>query len=57
MVESQLPRFAARKSEKLPESFWINHICSCFVETLRWWVDNGMKESAEEITEYFYLAV
>ena len=57
MAESQMHLFAERKSEKLPESFWINHICSTFVETLRWWVDNGMKESAEEITEYFYLAV
>ena len=57
MAESQMYIFAGRKNDKLPESFWINHICSTFVETLRWWVDNGMKESAEEITEYFYLAV
>ncbi len=57
MAKSQMQLFAERKSEKLPESFWINHISSTFVETLRWWVDNGMKESAEEITEYFYLAV
>ena len=57
MAESHMHLFAERKSEKLPESFWINHICASFVETLRWWVDNGMKESAETITEYFYLAV
>lgn len=57
MAESQMELFALRKSEKLPDSFWIDHISSTFVETLRWWVDNGMKESAEVITEYFYLAV
>ncbi len=57
LVESQQLLFKARKSEKLPDSFWINHITSSFVETVRWWVDNGMKESAEAITEYFYLSV
>lgn len=57
LVDSQLPIFEARKSEKLPDSFWINHIASTFVETVRWWVENGMKESAETITEYFFLAV
>lgn len=57
LVESQLPLFESRKSKKLPDSFWINHISSTFVETVRWWVDNGIKESPETITEYFYLAV
>ena len=57
LAESQLPLFAARKSEKLPESFWTDHIASTFVETLRWWVEHGMQESPETITEYFFLAV
>ena len=57
LVVSQLPRFEARKNAILPDSFWINHITSTFVETVRWWIDNGMKESPETITEYFYLAV
>lgn len=57
IVESQLPLFQPRKSEKLPESFWIDHIASTFVETVRWWIDNGMKETPETIFEYFYLAV
>lgn len=57
LVVSQLPLFEARKSEKLPDSFWVNHIASTFVETVRWWVDNGMKETPETIAEYFYLAV
>lgn len=57
LVVSQLAMFEARKSDKLPESFWINHIASTFVETVRWWVANGMKESPETITEYFFLSV
>ena len=57
LVESQLSVFEARKNEKLPENFWIEHITSTFIETVRWWIENGMKESPEVIAEYFYLAV
>lgn len=57
LVESQLSLFESRKSEKLPDSFWVNHIASTFVETVSWWVEHGMKESPEVITEYFLLAV
>ena len=57
LVVSQLSMFESRKNKNLPDSFWVNHIASTFVETVRWWVDNGMTESPEIITEYFYLAV
>lgn len=57
LVEKQLPFFAARKSEQLPDSFWVSHIVATFLQTLRWWVDNGMLQTPETITEYFFLAV
>ena len=57
LIVSQLALFEMRKSDKLPDSFWINHIASAFVETVRWWVDNGMNESPETMVEYFYLSV
>lgn len=57
LVISQLSLFEDRKNKKLPDSFWIDHITSTFVDTLRWWGNNGMKESPENITEYFILAV
>lgn len=57
LIESQLPLFAARKDPRLPEDFWISHIAATFVDTLRWWIDNGMEQSPEVITDYFFLAV
>ena len=57
LVESQLPLFESRKSDKLPVDLWVNHITSTFIETVRWWIDNGLCESPETITEYFYLMV
>lgn len=57
LAASQMPRFAHRKNEKLPEEFWQEHIADTFVSVFRWWIARGMQESAETITEYFYLSV
>ena len=37
----------------LPEDYVLNHIASCFVETVEWWLQGNAKESPQEITEYF----
>lgn len=57
LIESQLHLFAERKSEKLPDDFWADHIASTFTETVRWWIKNGLEQSPQTITEYFFLAV
>ena len=57
LVESHLALFDSQKSTALPEAFWKNHIASTFVETIRWWIDNGMQESPEVITAYFFKVV
>ena len=57
LVISQLSSFEMKNNDKLPESFRINHITSTFVETVKWWIEGGMKESPETITDYFYLVV
>ena len=53
LIESQLPYLPSQKRKDLPESYWKNHIASSFVETLKWWISTGMKESPETITDYF----
>lgn len=57
LAESQPELFAHRKSPVLPEDFWADHVAATFVETVRWWVDHGMQQTPETITEYFHLAV
>lgn len=57
LVVNQWSSFSTRKDSRLPDSFWTNHITATFVETVRWWIANGMQESPETITEYFFLAV
>lgn len=49
--------FPSRNPHSLPDSFWKNHIISTFLGTLKWWIDQGMQESPEVITQYFFTAV
>jgi len=42
--------------EKIPAEFVKNHLTGSFIEMVRWWCLKGMKDSPEEITEY-YMAV
>ncbi len=55
LIEKNLSLFPPRKN--LPESFWKNHIASAFIETLMWWTQNGLKETPETITSYFFQIV
>ena len=57
LVESHLSSFELKKPKNLPKEFWKHHIVSTFVETIRWWIDNGMKESPETITDYFFKVI
>ncbi len=57
LVSERLYLFEGRKAEKIPDSLWEHHICSTFVETVRWWIEGGMKESPETVREYFFLEV
>lgn len=57
LINNQLPLFEAKRSPKLPEDFWINHISASFVEAVKWWIENGMKESPETLAEYFLDAI
>ena len=53
LIKTQPWIFAKKRPENIPESFWVHHAVSAFVETIRWWLENGKKESAETLSEYF----
>lgn len=41
----------------LPEDYLVNHISSSFVETVEWWLSQGMKESPEAMNGYFLAVI
>ncbi len=53
LVDCNPDLFHSAKAKNLPESFWKNYIVSALVETIRWWIVNGLKEKPEEIVGYF----
>lgn len=57
LIIKHLSDFENKKPISIPEDFWINHITSTFIETLRWWIENKMKQTPELITKYFLLLI
>ena len=57
LAESQLDTLRSSKTDALPQSYFINHIAATFVETVRWWIQNKMELSPQQITEYFLTVV
>ena len=57
LVRTQLPLFAHRKSDTIPDDFWVDHIVSVLINTIRWWIEHGTHPSAAIITEYFFAVV
>ena len=53
LVAQYLPE--TDRSRQLPESLWMRHVSSTFVETVCWWSDRGLRETPEEMMTYFFL--
>lgn len=53
MVKRNLRDFERKKSASVPVDFYINHLSCTFVETVKWWLDNKVSLSPEQVYEYF----
>ncbi len=42
---------------KLPQEYLVNHICSSFTNAVSYWISHKMKETPEEITNYFLATI
>lgn len=41
----------------IPPTYISNHLAGSFVETLKWWMQNDMTHSPEELTRYFFAVI
>lgn len=57
LVDAYICPVPRRKNPDLPQDFLVNHISSSFIETVKWWFKNGLKESPEVLEHYFEAAV
>ena len=53
LIQKQSQIFENKKHCELPNDYWINHVAATFVETVKWWIDNGMQEDPETLSRYF----
>lgn len=37
----------------IPKEYVVNHMAGSFVETVKWWMENDMTQSPEQLTSYF----
>lgn len=51
MIDSYI--LIEKTNYEVPKEFLKNHIASSFIETVKWWIKNKMKQSPEEISSYF----
>ena len=48
------PRISEFKNGRnIHDGYWVDYVSATFVETIRWWIANGMKESPETLYSYF----
>ena len=57
LIKKRPHLFGGEKPRELPDDYWINHIAATFVETISWWLRNGMNESPQMLANYFYTAI
>ncbi len=53
LITQHLLKDVERKNADVPDDFLVNHISGSFVEMVQWWLKNNMKQSPEELAEYF----
>ncbi len=57
LVVSQYAEGGRLDRSHLPKDFLVDHIAASFVETVRWWLSRGMRESPETVTAYFLATI
>jgi hypothetical protein len=57
LIQNQPQIFSCKIPNNIPKDFFVNHVCATFVETVRWWIENGMKEDAEKLLAYFLAVI
>lgn len=57
LITQHLLKGVEHKNATVPDDFLVNHIAGSFVEMVQWWLKNNMKQSPEELAEYFSLVI
>lgn len=56
-TENYILNVRTEKSAHIPDELLNSHISGSFIELVKWWMKNGMKESPEKLERYFELLI
>ena len=56
-LPSMFEKYPECFKEAVPHEFALNHLVGSFAETVKWWIGNRMKNSPEEVTEYYLIMI
>lgn len=56
-TKNYILNFKTEKSSHIPDELLNSHIAGSFIELVKWWMENSMKESPEELEKYFEMLV
>ncbi len=53
LIKTQFVNQSRKSNTDTPQDFLVNHISDSFVEMVLWWIMGRMKQSPEELDQYF----
>lgn len=56
-IKNYILNVRTEKSSHIPDELLNSHIAGSFIELVKWWMKNGMKESPEELEKYFEMLI
>ena len=53
LIQNQFVNQNRKNNTDIPQDFLVNHISGSFVEMVLWWIKGRMKQTPEELDQYF----
>lgn len=53
LIQNQFVNQNRKNNTDIPQDFLVNHISGSFVEMVLWWIKGRMRQSPEELDQYF----
>lgn len=56
-ISNYLISNSTKVPKNVPTDFLISHISGSFINLIKWWIINSLKQSPEELTSYFFAVI
>lgn len=57
LIDLLMMNGSERQNQNIPDDFLVNHIACSFVGMVQWWIKNNLKQTPEELADYFMAVI